>query len=122
MDEYREDITSMEDAKSSVTQPVSLTGVWTANDGAHYYIRQIGNQVWWAGLNSAGEGTVFTHVFLGCYNPDTNIITGDFADVPWGTLLFEGPLELLVVSNTHFIKLSGSFGANNWTFLKSHGV
>jgi len=31
-----------------------LTGTWTANDGGTYYITQIGNSVFWAGLSDDG--------------------------------------------------------------------
>lgn len=29
----------------------SLTGVWQGNDGARYYLRQVGKEVWWYGEN-----------------------------------------------------------------------
>lgn len=32
------------------TARANLTGAWGSNDGGTYYIRQIGNDIWWAGL------------------------------------------------------------------------
>ncbi len=29
----------------------NLTGIWTGDDGAIYFIRQVGNAIWWAGLS-----------------------------------------------------------------------
>jgi hypothetical protein len=29
----------------------NLTGVWAADDGATYYIRHIGDTIWWSGLS-----------------------------------------------------------------------
>ena len=45
---------------------MDLTGIWTANDGSIYAVRQIGNLVRWVGLSDPFEfhrGTRFTNVF-----------------------------------------------------------
>src|ERR1051326_1550652 len=30
---------------------LDLTGIWSADNGSVFYLRQIGNDVWWAGFN-----------------------------------------------------------------------
>jgi hypothetical protein len=59
----------------------NLTGVWAATDAGTYYVRQIGNDVWWLGL-SRDQGLTFTNVFHGILQD--NLITGQWADVPMG--------------------------------------
>src|ERR1700741_3244760 len=34
---------------------MDLTGIWTANDGGIYTVRQIGDLVWWVGLSDPFE-------------------------------------------------------------------
>jgi len=41
-----------------------LTGVWSGDDAGTYYVRQIGNTVWWLGV-SVDEGRTFANVFRG---------------------------------------------------------
>ena len=33
------------------SNPASLTGTWVANDGGTYFLRQIGDTLWWLGLS-----------------------------------------------------------------------
>jgi hypothetical protein len=96
--------------------PRRLTGEWKANDGGTYWIRQVGNQVWWVGTSSDG-GRTFTNTFRG--TRDGAEITGEFADVPRGQILGSGQLNLrLILGSTGSIrgieKLSGPFGAARW--------
>lgn len=68
-----------------------LTGVWAATDVGTYYVRQVGNTVWWLGL-SRDRGRTFANVFHGSIlsrgadgEPLARpIIEGDWADVPIG--------------------------------------
>jgi hypothetical protein len=84
-----------------------LTGVWIADNGASYYIRQIGNDIWWVGMNGARDGifgdfstlvncihpgTDFTNVFRGRLTPTG--IEGAWADVPRGRNRLSGTLTL----------------------------
>ncbi len=102
----------------------NLTGAWAANDGGTYYVRQIGNTVWWLGL-SADEGQTFANVFQGtlqnntCHlikdnehaqrtNPSAqqesgqipvagqicSIVSGNWADIPLGQTSNSGTLSL----------------------------
>ena len=58
-----------------------LTGAWAANDAGTYYVRQIGNTVWWLGL-SVDQGLTFANVFHGTLQG--NQVSGSWADVPLG--------------------------------------
>ncbi len=68
-----------------------LTGVWASSDVGTYYVRQVGNTVWWLGL-SRDQGRTFANVFHGFIRYSDNegvplarpIIVGDWADVPIG--------------------------------------
>jgi hypothetical protein len=67
-----------------------LTGTWRADDEAIYYLRQVGNTLWWAGMspdphlgaNAFHRGLRFTNVFQGRISGD--LVSGDWADVPRG--------------------------------------
>lgn len=63
----------------------TLTGVWCADDGGTYYVRQIGDIVWWFGM-SHDQGRSFANVFSGTAVPDGTgtIIYGQLVDVPLG--------------------------------------
>ncbi|GIP37840.1 hypothetical protein J31TS4_11200 [Paenibacillus sp. J31TS4] len=95
----------------------TLTGTWKGDDNALYYIRQVGNIVWWAGLSDNGSGTQFTNVFRGPIDED-EIIRGRWADVPRGVNRGRGGLTLEVVSDTQINKIAqtgNGFGATKWT-------
>jgi hypothetical protein len=98
-------------------QPSSaLTGVWRANDGGTYYLRQIGNILWWNGM-SANDGRTFNNIFKGTIILTTGTIVGDWADVPRGTIMGQGTLTLKIVSPTTIQKVSqtgSGFGAITW--------
>ena len=68
----------------------SLTGTWRGNDQGIYHIRQVGNVVWWVGIDSTSNGAGWTHAFRGFRNGD--MVTGSWADVRGvmgsGTLTF----------------------------------
>jgi hypothetical protein len=76
---------------------IDLTGTWSADDEGVYYLRQIGDQVWWLGMSGLGgpfaeRGTEWTNVYLGTLSGDT--ITGTYADVPQGQIMDKGPVVL----------------------------
>jgi hypothetical protein len=81
------------DGKSAI----NLTGTWAGDDLGVYYLRQLGDQVWWLGMSGIGlplevRGADFTNVYLGTLSGDT--ITGTYADVPQGKILDNGPVVL----------------------------
>jgi len=81
---------------------VDLTGVWTADDGAVYRLRQLSdNSVWWVGLSDWTQfhpGSRFTNVFRGSVDDAGTKIEGDWADVPRGTILQHGHLSMDIVT------------------------
>jgi hypothetical protein len=92
---------------------VDLTGVYKAAEGGTYYVRQLGNTVWWLGM-SPDDGGSFTNVFKGIITG--NKINGNWADVPRGINENSGQLSLLITSPDSFKRLSqtGGFGHTLW--------
>ena len=97
-----------------------FTGTWKGNDGATYYIRQIGSSVYWTGLsgtpNAPTFGSSFTNVFSGTWYSN-GTIRGKWADVPRGQILGSGTLILRVQSPCQLTKISESgsgFGGSVW--------
>lgn len=79
---------------------IDFTGVWAADDGATYYIRQLSDgSVAWAGLHNSGfhGGMKFTNVFRGRVASDGKTLSGDWADVPRGESNNAGTLSLEIV-------------------------
>lgn len=114
--------------------PLDLTGIWTADNGAVYYVRQIGNDVWWAGFdpdpfstvssksNSFQRGLTSAQVFHGTLSGDT--LNGNWAEVPreTGSTLGQGTLILAVshdsagsVIQFQTESQTGGFAARSWT-------
>jgi hypothetical protein len=81
----------------------NLSGTWSADDGGIYYVRQLGNTIWWAGFSSESpqavndfqRGLSFTDVFRGTIEGTT--INGTWADVPRGHDSKSGTLTLNIV-------------------------
>lgn len=92
--------------------PKTMDGTWKANDGGTYYVRQVGNQVWWFG-ESKKNG--FANVFRG--NRSGNTVTGMWADIKGGT--GAGTLTF-VISGTNAVlgwkkqSATGGFGGSTW--------
>ena len=98
---------------------VNLTGAWHGTDVGTYYLRQIGNTLWWLGL-SRDQGRTFANVFHGTITG--NVIEGDWVDVPMGAggALSGGSLTIIGEAvSTELVKISQSrvFGASAWTKL-----
>ena len=102
----------------TVTLPsVALTGIWQANDGGTYYLRQIGSILWWNGMSGGNDGRTFDNVFRGTITSTTNTIAGEWADVPRGTVMGSGTLGLKIVNPTTLQKVTqtgSGFGATTW--------
>lgn len=91
----------------------SLSGVYKANDGGTYRIREAGPTVWWLG-RSADNGESWTNVFKGTRNG--SIISGQWADLHNGGD-GTGALTLKVTKNFQLVlvKAAGSgFGGTRW--------
>jgi len=80
-----------------------LTGTWAGNDMATFYVRQIGNTVWWLDL-SRDQGRTFANVFLGTITTETvsggsrQVINGNWVDIPLGQAANSGTLKLVGTS------------------------
>ena len=97
----------------AIAQANGLTGAWSNNDGGIYYIRQVGNYVWWYGESGDG-GKRWSNVFRGTISG--NKIIGHWADVPKGSILGSGEMTLSI-SNGRLHKISGgeNFGGSVWS-------
>ena len=89
----------------------AVTGVWLADDCGKYYIRQIGDVVWWVGEHQFGA---WCNVFRG--TRQSRNVVGQWADVPKCSSNGEGRLELACVDE--MMKQTegpGGFGGTYWT-------
>ncbi|MCF4967799.1 hypothetical protein CV014_12090 [Nostoc sp. CMAA1605] len=105
--------TKLSQTSFTVAQASSLTGVWNCNDGGVYFIRQVGNQLWWYG-QSADGGETWSNVFQGTIRG--NQIIGSWADVPKGAIRGYGEMTLRISGN-RIEKISGgeNFGGSLWS-------
>jgi len=96
-----------------IAQASSLNGVWNCNDGGVYFVRQVGNEVWWYGQSSDG-GTTWSNVFHGVMRG--NQIDGRWADVPKGSVRGYGEMTLAILNNGRIEKVMGgqNFGGSSW--------
>lgn len=78
-----------------------MTGVWQANDGGTYYMREIHsegrNLLWWFGM-SGDKGVTWTNVFRGeiinTTSPSLYTVSREWIDLPWGFSRGAGTLTL----------------------------
>jgi hypothetical protein len=106
---------------------LGLTGIWQANDGGTYYLRQVGNTLWWNGMSGGNDGHTFDNVFRGTITIESGAITisGEWVDVPRGTISGTGTLSLKVLLNPLTLqKMSqtGGFAATTWKKVIDMGV
>lgn len=95
---------------------IDVTGKWKANDGGTYYLRRVGNQVWWYG-EFTPTSPPWSNVFLGTI-VNGNQISGNWADVPKGNILGSGGIVLRIESNNRIVRISNTgngFGGTVWT-------
>jgi hypothetical protein len=100
-----------------------LTGVWSSDDSGTYYVRQIGNTVWWLGL-SVDEGRTFANVFRGTVQ--NGQISGQWSDVPLGQTSNFGTLALssgagVLTTDWKRTSEAGGFGGTSWDKLYDVG-
>jgi hypothetical protein len=96
-----------------IAQATNMTGAWNCNDGGVYFIRQVGNQIWWYGQSSDG-GQTWSNVFQGTITGSR--IVGSWADVPKGSIRGYGEMTLRI-SGGQIKKISGgeNFGGSVWS-------
>jgi tetratricopeptide (TPR) repeat protein len=90
-----------------------LTGAWTSDDGSRYFVRQVGERVYWYG-ESPDDGASFANIFTGKRAGDR--VTGEWIDVPRGSAMNVGWLEFEVLADGTLKKLTSSipYGASTW--------
>ena len=93
------DLSAIACASNDPTGSGDLTGAWSGDDGGVYYIRQVGDCVWWFGteLRDVEPGVTgqpgFANVATG--RVDGTKIVVEWADVPMGNILNGGGLTLV---------------------------
>ena len=90
-----------------------LTGVWNCDDGGKYYLRQLGNTLWWYGERDPNDPS-WSNVAKGYISG--NSIHLEWADVPKGDYLLNGTLTLHIVSDNELqaTEKTGIFGGSIW--------
>jgi hypothetical protein len=102
-------------AHAMCAAPKDMNGIWKANDGGTYYVRQSGNDIWWVGMSADG-GKQWTNVFKGVRNGST--ITGTWSDVPKGKGRSGGTLNLHVDGSNSLLtrrEVTGGFAGSKWS-------
>lgn len=93
---------------------INLSGRWRGDDGGTYYIKQIGNELWWYG-ESADKGASWTNVFHGYIGKQE--VAGKWADTPKGRVNSGGEMAVQIVSSNRLVaaRKTGGFGGGAWT-------
>ncbi len=116
---------SLESASAQPPFNINLTGTWKADDGGIYYIRNIGNDVWWLGISGSDDGKTFSNVLKGYFHKNNGTIIAEYADIPKGSNKYHGTLTLSIESDTLLQKINETgyeangnpsccFGATKW--------
>ena len=97
----------------------SLTHSWVSDDRGTYYVRQVGNTVWWLG-ESADSGRTWSNVFKGVRKGD--IIDGEWVDVinkgGGGTLRLKVNSRGPTIDGFQKLSSSGTlFGGTKWSWI-----
>ena len=98
---------------------MNLTGVWQCDDGATYYVRQIGDRIFWCG-ESQPETPIFCNVASGLIAEQEVML--QWADVPKGVNQYFGAIILRVSidgDQMEAIHKSGSFSGSLWNRVDS---
>jgi hypothetical protein len=104
------------DLFGSGSHAVNLSGRWAGNDGGTYYIRQVGDEVWWFG-ESANGGKNWSNVFHGSIDWRTHTIRGQWIDIPKGATRNRGKLVLRYADDGRTLSAlqrTGGFGGSMW--------
>jgi hypothetical protein len=92
---------------------INLTGVWSCNDGGVYYIRQVGDYVWWYGEEPAANPRWANAAFGTISGKSLEI---KYADMPAGITTGYGTIELEILSNNELTAKSkpASYAGSHW--------
>lgn len=92
-------------------QTADLTGMWQAENGLRYSLRQIGNELFW----SMDDRPRVANIFSGTIEGMT--VTGRWVDMPGGQQVNSGTLTLRIESPDRLVKVASSipYGESVWT-------
>jgi hypothetical protein len=92
---------------------INLTGVWSCNDGGVYYIRQIGDCIWWSGEELAANPRWANAAYGTISGRSLTII---FADVPAAPSTGYGTIVMDIVSNNELVAKDKpvSYAGSRW--------
>ncbi len=93
-----------------------LTGKWKCDDNGTYYLRQVGNTIYWYGERTKHKDPKWANVYKGVVTGAR--IRGNWVDVPKGKTNSMGVLDLVVHHNGNVLKArykTGGFGGSTWT-------
>ncbi len=95
----------------------NLNGYWQDNLGMHYYVRHVGNTIYWFGERNDGlwagafKGTITNNTRNDISARRTTSIIGSVYDLPKGKASMLADLGLTVVSANEMRKVTGPFSA-----------
>ncbi len=108
-------VNASEKIKPAIGNEVSLTGVWNCDDKGTYYLRQIGNTLWWYGEQKSNN-LLWSNVAHGTITDNT--INLEWVDVPKGSNQFSGTLMTLNIDSNNQLRAvykKEGFGGSVWT-------
>jgi TolB-like protein len=93
---------------------INLSGAWQCDDGGVYYIRQLGNKIWWFGENHPNSPSWSNVAYGEIYGSEIRL---QWSDVPKGYIMNSGELILDIVSGGRLSARhkTGGFGGSVWT-------
>jgi hypothetical protein len=92
-----------------------LTGTWSSDDGGTYYLRQIGEQLFWYG-EAAETNPGWANVLVGTVQGQD--VSGNWVDVPKGRAGSKGEIQLRIAPGQGKLgatRKTGGFGGTHWT-------
>jgi hypothetical protein len=94
---------------SAASSPIDLNGTWSAGNLGTFFIRQIGNEVWWFGEDDPLTPTWsnIAHGFI-----EGKIVKLKWIDVPKGTSQLQGTVEFEIKYPDRIVRTAetGGFG------------
>jgi hypothetical protein len=100
---------------TATASAIDLTGIWEGNDGGTYYLRQLGDELYWFGELSP-TSPAWSNVFYG--RVQFNQVIGEWSDVPKGRANSSGKLLLKIRSKGNELaaeQKTGGFSGSVWT-------
>ena len=99
---------------AGIASAADLSGKWNCDDSGQYYLRQIGNTLYWYGERSAAN-PAWSNIFQG--NIQGERVNGNWVDVPKGQASSRGVLQMQIKDNGNVLEAThktGGFGGSRW--------